>query len=239
MNARFSEIRNLNLIAADGPIGEVIDLLIDDAHWIARYLVVAIEDENSATTKQVLISPEAILEADFENRCVTTQLDSKHVKSSPSLDDKQPISRQHELALAEHYGWSIYWVGQAMLSPQTLDRLSGGDDLVVESEDEPNLRSADEVCGYQIRSRSGRAGVMSDLVINLKSWRVRNGVADSSTWLPTESSMFSTNHIEAVDWAKREISVDLTREALLPFANKFLESLTPTYSFVQQPTPMK
>ena len=239
MNARFLELKNTHLQTSDGRIGEVVDLLIDDKHWIVRYFVVTLEDSADTNSERVLISPASISDIDLEDRVLVTTLDSDRVQSSPSLDSQQPISRQHELALANHYGWPMYWLGQTMLHPQTLDRLAGDTDLENVEDSDSNLRSATEICGYQIRSRSGKAGVMNDLVINLRNWRVDNGVAESSSWLPLESSMFLTSHIESVNWSKREITVDLSREALLPFANQFLQSLTFNSLSVEQPTPLR
>ena len=57
---------------------------------------------------------------------------------------------------------------------------------------------------------------MNDLVVNTRTWNVINAVAESSTWLPLESSMFSTKHVQTVNWSQREITVDLSREALVP-----------------------
>ena len=236
MQARFSEIKNFDLHTSDGPIGKVVDLLLDDNHWMVRYLVVAVTDSTSATAEHVLISPDAISHTTLQDRAVFTTLESRLVKESPLLDSRQPISRQHESALANHYGWPLYWVGQTLLHPQTLEHLAGDTELSIDEDGPSNLRSAAEICGYQILSRSGKAGVMNDLVINLRIWRVDNGVADPTTWLPMESSMFLTSHIESVDWSKREISVDLSREALMPVASQFLRSLTQTSSMVRQPT---
>ena len=239
MNARFSATKNLSLHASDGPIGKVVDMLVDDSHWMVRYLVVSLPNNETGESSQVLISPEAVSEIDFQTRTVTTTLDSERIKCSPSLDNAKSVSRQHELALADHYGWSLYWVGQAILSPQTLGRLVSDVDLDAKDNESSNLRSAAEICGYQIRSRNGAAGVMNDLVINTRLWRVVNGVAESSTWLPSESSMFLTSHIESVNWPKREITVDLSREALLPSANQFLRSLSQAAVFFEQPTPVR
>ena len=82
MNARFSELKNLNLYAADGPIGKVVDILVDDNLWIVRYLVV---DLTGAEAKRVLISPAAISNVDLDDGIISTQLDSHRVESSPRL----------------------------------------------------------------------------------------------------------------------------------------------------------
>ena len=217
MKARFSEIKNSQLRAVDGPIGNIVDVLLEDEHWMIRYLVVSVQESSTVQPKQVLISPSAISNLDLESGVVNCNLDLKDVNSSPLLDDDQPISRQHEEALVEHYGWPVYWLGRIVLPAQQLDALAGDDDaLSVNENGDANLRSAAEICGYQIRSKNGRAGTMNDLVIDLEQWSVNNGVAESSTWLPSESSMFWISHVDSVDWSKREIIVDLSKEALLP-----------------------
>ena len=216
MNARFSEIKNVELFATDQSIGKVVDLLIEDKNWKVRYLVVDILDNASATSNRVLISPAAISKVALEDRSIICSLDSQRVKASPTLDAAKSVSRKHELALVEHYGWPIYWLGQTILPPQTLDRLAGDTEPTAEKDGDSNLRSAVEICGYQIRSRNGKAGVMNDLVVNTRTWNVINAVAESSTWLPLESSMFSTKHVQTVNWSQREITVDLSREALVP-----------------------
>ena len=217
MNARFSEIRNSKLFANDELVGDVVDLLVEDEHWMVRYLVVEICNSESESSKRVLISTAAIADCDLEACVFKTVLDSQHVKDSPILDDKQSVSRQHEQALVEHYGWPMYWIGSAVLPPQQLDALAGDEpSLFVDETTHVNLRSASEICGYSIRSRNGSAGVMNDLVVNTQRWSVSHGVAEASSWLPSESSMFSTNHIESVDWSNREVNVDLSREVLLP-----------------------
>ena len=231
MNARFSEIKNTKLQTSNGVVGTVVDLLVDDKHWMVRYLVVATPTTSNEPSKRVLVSPAAISDADIGARVITTALDSEHILASPSLDEAKSISRQYELALAEHYGWPIYWLGQTVVPPQTLDHFATDADTVVEKDGESNLRSADEICGYQIRSRNGKAGVMQDLVINTRIWRVDNGVAESRTWLPLESSMFLTRHIQSVNWSRREITVDLSREALLT-----QHAATPAFSQLSQLT---
>ena len=217
MNARFSEINNSELFAVETPIGKVVDLLVEDNYWKVRYLVVEIYDAFTTQAKRVLISPEAISEVNLESNSIKTQLDIKSVVTSPSLDEDQPVSRQHEQALVEHYGWPVYWLGRTVMPAQQLDAFANLEENSTVQEDAvANLRSAAEICGYQIQSKNGRAGTMNDLVVDLKQWGVCNGVAESSSWLPSESSMFWISHIDSVDWSKREITVDLSSEVLLP-----------------------
>ncbi|MEM9941821.1 MAG: PRC-barrel domain-containing protein [Planctomycetota bacterium] len=230
MRKRFNEIRNSKLMAVDGVIGKVVDLLIQDDTWTVRYLVVNVQ--NTIPSRHVLISTSAILGCDFSKRIFSTTLDSQQVINSPRLDDNQPISRQYEEALVEHYGWPIYWLGRAVqLSPQTLEEFADADATqFVDENGSANLRSANEICGYQIIANDGEAGYMKDLVVTIDSWMVDFATAEATSWIPSESSMFSTKHIQSVNWSDRKITVDLRQQVLEP-----ISSSKPETSIVGEP----
>lgn len=218
MHKRFSEIKSTNLFTADNaglaPIGKVVDLLVEETAWNIRYLVVA---TNPPLTQKVLISPAAVHEFDPQTNSIPTMLTTQQVIESPPINCDQAISREYELALVDYYGWPIYWFGRALLRPQTLQSLAPeGAAESVESNPESNLRSADEICGYQIESQDGPAGVMGDLVVHMEAWKVDFATADANSWLPKESSMFSTRWVSQLDWQARKVIVDLTRAALEP-----------------------
>jgi hypothetical protein len=218
MRKRFSDIKNAQFYTADdmgiSPIGRVTDLLIEDGSWNIRYVVVATD---APLSRQVLISPAAISGFDSESRSIAAFLTTDQVLNSPPLDNAKPISRQYEQALVDYYSWPIYWFGRTILKPQTLDSIAS--DAATESVDDckdSNLRSANEICGYKIESQTGSAGVMKDLVIQMDSWRVDFATADSRSWLPQSSSMFSTTRISHVDWTTQAVQLDLSKSAIEP-----------------------
>jgi hypothetical protein len=218
MRRRFSSIINSQLYTADdvglNPIGKVTDLLIEDDFWNVRYLVV---NTDAPISRKVLISPAAILGTDFEKKSIATMLTSQQVVESPSADCDQPISRRFEQALVDYYGWPIYWLGRVLMEPQTLNAITS-DESVDSVCDLANstLRSSKEICGYQIESRSGPAGVMKDLLIQTQTWIVDFATAESGSWLPEEKSIFSTKRIDQLDWQNRKVKVDLTKAILDP-----------------------
>lgn len=218
MRKRFSAITGLKLFTTgDGglqAIGHVTDLLIEDGSWNVRYLVV---QTKAPLSRRVLISPSAIDRVNFEDRSITATLSVEQVVESPLLDDDKSVSRQYEQALVDYYGWPIYWFGRQIMKAQTLESIAADSatDGVEESYDS-NLRSAAEICGYSIESQNGPAGVMEDIVIHLQAWTVDFSTADTSSWLASESSMFSTERITEVNWSSRQIHVDLRQEVLQP-----------------------
>lgn len=222
MHIRFSDIKDTKIFASGdaalNPIGIVDDLLIEDGSWNVRYLAVT---TNVPLTRRVLLSPVAIDRFDHASKSIATTLTAQQVVDSPPLNCDQPISRQYEEALVDYFGWPIYWFGRTILKPQTLEAMAASD--AMSSVDETsctNLRSAAEICGYQIQTHNGVAGVMNDLVIQLDAWTVDFATADSKSWLPSESSMFSTNWIRQIDWYSQNVAIDLSKSALEPVTGR-------------------
>lgn len=215
MRENFSDLRNCQILSLDGVIGRLDDLLIEENDWDVRYLVVCVQ--NAVPVQNVLLSTVAVQSCDVANRSILTTLSSQQVVDCPPLKEDQPVSRQYEEALVEHFGWPVYWLGRAaLLSNQTMHQLAG--DTCPQSSDDPplTLRSAKEICGYKIVANNGDAGTMADLGINMKSWKVDRATAAPGGWLPSESSTFSTLRIQRIDWSHRQISVDLRKEVLEP-----------------------
>ncbi len=204
---RFFEMTQMKLQCIDGELGTVADLLIEDDGWQVRYLVASLD--GPLRNQQVLVSPTAIVSLDFELRQIGIELSSQQLFESPPLDLKQPISRQYEQALVDHYSWPIYWLGRIISSPQAM--ASNVDSSIRENirQTSSNLRSAKEICGYVVDSNERKTGYLIDLMIDVDSWVVEYATSDSGFWRSAQRSTFSTSRIEKVDWSTRRISVDL------------------------------
>jgi hypothetical protein len=212
MRMRFQEIRDSRLVAHDGVVGKVDDLLIEDGSWTVRYLAVRIGQ--SHPKHQMLISTAAINELDIESDMISTILTSEQIVNGPSLDDHQPISRQYEERLVEHFGWPNYWLGRTVhVSPQALAWAAGADVTSDVNEDQSaNLRSVAEICGYRIVASDGQAGRMNDLMVNSRTWMIDYATAMPNAWLTTEDSVFSTHHIDRIEWKNRTVFVDFRQQ---------------------------
>ena len=95
------------LQATDGEFGCVRDLLFDDRLWTVRYLVA--DTGTWLPGRQVLISPAALGQPDWDGSLFPVSLTKEQIERSPAVHDDQPVSREYETALHRHYGWSLYW----------------------------------------------------------------------------------------------------------------------------------
>jgi hypothetical protein len=76
------------------------------------------------------------------------------------------------------------------------------------------LRSLDELRGYTIVGTDGDCGDAKDFLFDDVHWIVRYVVVDTGKWLPGRKVLISPFAVQDTDWAKRKISVSLSREQI-------------------------
>jgi uncharacterized protein YrrD len=242
-------IEGFKIHATDGDIGEVHDILFDDAEWTVRYFVV-----NTGTwfdREQVLLSPECVRECDWERRSLVVALERQQVKDSPDVLSDKPVSRLEEERLRSYYAWPVYWGGigidggfGASVTPAVLpsaaalwtlpaaDQGTGAENENAapppaneqESSGDPHLRSVRDIRGYDIRAIDGELGHVEDVLVDDALWALHEFVIDTKNWWPGRKVVVSPHHIRDVRWEDRTVTVDLTREELkqAPEASAFV-----------------
>jgi len=71
-----------------------------------------------------------------------------------------------------------------------------------------DLRRAREVIGHDA---DGDVGHVADLLIDDVSWAIRFLVVDTRSWLPGRQVLIGPDRLRWVDWAGRQIGLDLSR----------------------------
>lgn len=205
----------------DEELGVVEDLYFDDKTWTIRYVV--LDTGRWLPGRLVLLAPEKLDTPEFDEKRIHAGLTREQVSSAPGAEADRPVSRQHQIDLAEHYGWVPYWVssqayglgGMAAPTGAPVSPEPGGENQEPGPEqDDPDLRSVREVCGYHIRARDGEIGHVEDFVVDMDGWTLRYLVVDTRNWLPGSKVAASLEWIVDVDWAQAEVEVDLTKEQI-------------------------
>ena len=83
------QVMGCRVEAKDGSIGRVEDLIVDDAGWRIGHLVV--DTRHGLARRDVLLSPQWILEVNWEEARVFTSLDREAVRNSPPYDPTEPV----------------------------------------------------------------------------------------------------------------------------------------------------
>lgn len=224
------QLKGLPMLATDGEIGRVKDLYFDDQGWIVRYLLV--DTGHWLPGRKVLIAPESVVDSSGIDDHIPVHLTRDQVRNAPDMDDDAPVSRQHEIDLARHYNWSLYWEslgvpygpvmpvspvvpggGEAEQPTASAGSEEGRDTVAGLEPEDPrraHLRSVREVEGYHLHAVDGEIGHVDDVILKMNIWLIRYLVVDTRNWLPGRHVIISPLWSDAVDWEQKALSIGLT-----------------------------
>ena len=229
----LKKLENYKISATDGEIGQVNDFYFDDDKWTVRYLVV--EAGTWLSSRKVLISPISVQKPDSIARTLPVSITKAQVQASPDIDTDKPVSRQFEEQYLGYYGYPAYWDGGGMwgegLYPYAMAPGYAGygadkqererelqTHLASERErhrnDDPHLRSCNEVIGYHIHATDGEIGHVAGFVLDDQTWAIRYLIIDTSNWWLGHKVLVAPHWITEVRWSDRTVEVDLSRELL-------------------------
>lgn len=233
MLRNLSDFEECVIGATDGDVGHVKDLYFDDHAWAVRYLIV--DTGSWLSGRKVLISPISIHEPDWPAHRLAAALTRAQVKDSPDIDTDKPVSRQHETRYLGYYGYPAYWGGAGMwgggMIPMAMypgyaalpvgaaDReratLEGAQaDHARHRDDDPNLRSCQDVIGYHIHATDGEVGHVEGFLIDDETWAIRYLVVNTSNWWLGHKVLIAPEWIDGVHWSDQTVTVELSREAV-------------------------
>jgi uncharacterized protein YrrD len=202
MLRHFTSLLGASILAKDGPMGHLRDALFDDQSWVIRYFVV--ETGSWFSGRRVLLSPMIFREPDWRKRALPVDLTIDEVRQSPDVDTDLPVYRQQEIAMTQHYGWPSYWTMEASQAPGDKNRALG----------DPNLRSANEILTYKVKTSDGDIGRMDDLAVEDANWFIRFVILSAGSWFEDQKLLVSTRWIGSVSWANKEVLVPHSRETI-------------------------
>jgi len=192
-------------------IGRVKDVLFDGENWVLRHLVV--DTGNWLPGRKVLIPLRIAGVPDLDDDRIPIDRTKAEIKNAPPVTADEPVSRQKEKSLHEHFGLPLYWtpaaLGAAMPPPAPLKR-----DTPEDLEGDPHLRSANEVAGYHVHAKDGDIGHVEDLLVDDDNWHIRYVIVDTRNWLPGRKVLLSIEWFDKISWADRRVYTDLTQEQI-------------------------
>jgi hypothetical protein len=197
---RLKDLSDYTMSSLDGDWGDVSDFYFDDVRWTVRYLVV---DTSGfwEPASQVLVSPIAFRDIDWDSHRIQLQLTQDKVQRSPELDLTRPIPRAYEQQYLRYYDWPPYW-GQSKVwgsseYPESL-AVDHWRDRADDDHTESHLRSVREATGFHIEGLDGEIGRVKDFVIDDRTWTIRYIVADVGAWWRGQSVLLAPHWIESI-----------------------------------------
>lgn len=222
----INNLKGFDLVTTSGELGDVKQFFFDDERWTIRYLVVNTGDW--VAEQQVLISPFAVTQIDYDNRKLHIALTKAQVENSPEIDTHQPISRQMEAAYADYYSYPYYWrspllwgasVSPDLTAPQTPATLQMATSAAVAAmarvvPPELHLHSTQEAATYHIAATDGWIGHINDFLVEDATWRLRFLVIDTRHWLLGKKVLVAPHWISSINRGLGQIQVNLSRAAI-------------------------
>jgi hypothetical protein len=182
-----SAINGYAIDASDGRLGNVSDFPFKDVSWIIRWLVV--DTDNLLSGRKVLLPLAALGQPNPALREFPVKLTMQQVKASPCVDTDQPVSRQIETYVYNHYGFDAY-----------------------PNEEDPHLRSIAAVTGYHIHAADGEIGHVEDFLVDDAGWSIRYITVDIKNWYQEKRVLISPSSVREVDWARKLMHLDVNRQ---------------------------
>jgi len=213
----LKHLEQYNLRATDGKVGKIADFYFDDQRWVIRYIVA--DRGGFLDDRQVLLSPMALGEPDWDAKLFRLNVSKERVRNSPPADLTRPVSRQYERDYYNYYGWPYYWGlggggywgGGYYPRELALDRTYL---RAQEANDDPELRSAHEVTGYHVTAQDGELGHVEDFICDDETWAIRYLVINTSNWWIGKAVLVAPRWIEHINWPDRTVGIDLSRDAI-------------------------
>jgi uncharacterized protein YrrD len=183
--------------ATDRELGRLHDVLFDDRVWRIRYLVV--ETGGWLSSRKVLLSPSVSGRTVSGKPKLPVNLTMDQVRHSPEVDVAHPVSRQHEIAMSQHYAWPAYWTMERFLMPV---RVPGE---TARPEGDTHLRSAREVASYSVRSSDENIGRIDDFIRHDGNWSIRYLVVRTGSWFSGQQLLLPAREIDSVSFRERAV----------------------------------
>ena len=214
MLCSLQDVTGVAVTATDGEIGKVRNFLFDDQSWTIRYLIV---DVGSWLSRQdVLISVTAIDQPDWPQKTFPVRLTREQVRHSPDVDSKKPVSRQQEIAMKEYFGWPAWWKEiEAFLNAQfPVPSLPAGRKFPLHANEEPHLRSAGEVAGYEVWAVDGEIGRLENFIVDEASWHIGYLDVKMGDWLHSRSMLVPASCVRSISWPSHRVYLDQDGERI-------------------------
>jgi hypothetical protein len=231
------DLHGFTIRATDGELGTLDQLYFDDETWAVRYLIV--ETGDWLVGRAVMISPISVVCTDWQAKRLDVELTKKQVANSPDTNTHKPVSRQHEAAYNQYYGYPAYWGGPYLWGPAyypaglTFPTPTAGEAMVDGKQGESadsHLRSTEAVTGYHIEAADGEIGHVDGFVVDDEAWAIRYIEVATRNWWPGKKVLVSPAWIDRMNWPDSKVYSGLSREAIQN-APEYVESVPITREY--------
>lgn len=222
MKQSIKSLLGYTIKGADGEIGKVADFYFDDRTSTVRYMVV--KTGGWFFEKKVLISSEAFEKSESESKTFSVNLTQEKIKNSPNIDTDKPVSRQQEGLMREYYSWPGYYGngiqgypgfgiwGYLAAEENSVEKEIRQTKATPHENDNPHLRSTQEVTGYNIHATDGDMGDVEDFIVEDTTWKIDALVVETADWFLGKRVLISPQWIKNVKWQEQKVTLNHSKD---------------------------
>ena len=221
--------------ALDGHMGKVVDCLFDDTQWQLRHLVLDTgyhlklnlhylsKPAKENIHRRVVIDP-AFLDAPETgrfNRHLPVMLTKKTIASSPGIEVDPPKSLEYKEEFTRFYRHAPYsfydrpsvWAPGSVFydapvtnyehTPEELEKHMQRLQEIAQN----HTQSCREILGYHIECTDQEMGIVDDLIVNDKNWRIIAMAIRYGHWPNQKRRLFSIRHLGGINWTESKVMV--------------------------------
>lgn len=219
----YNDLLRFAIRTEDGRKGHVEDIYFDDDSWSIRYLVA--HTGFLFTARQVLIGADLIEAPDMAAVEWPVAMRSAEIEEAAPPEQDAPVSRQQardKEKILDAFLWPTFLVGphntgytplsaeeQVKLSRQEVEPESAMEKYSRGREDDPHLRSMDEIRRYSVETGGEKVGSVSDFLVDPEQWKLRYLVIDTGKWLSGRHVVLTIDHVSSIEVEERAVHVDV------------------------------
>jgi hypothetical protein len=205
----LTELMKYSVHSTDGEIGSVRNFLFDDITWEIRYLVVNVG--SWLERRDVVLAISTVEQPNRANKTFNVCLTKDQVRDSPDVDSEKPVSRQQEIAMEKYFGKMATWVNDNL---EWGVPIPTGRKYPVHTKEDPHLRSARNLFGYEIRGTDGELGRLESFILDDTTWHIGYLDVRAGERLLDRSVLIPTRWIESVSWDNCRVNLHHSRSGL-------------------------
>ena len=225
MLRKLNEIKGFTVQGTEEKLGESSDFYFDQDHFVLRYIV--LETDGWLKKEQTLISTDEIEAIDYNKKEIKTAMTAEELENGPGIEKNQPISKLMEEKVVKHYDWPLYWASSAPggvpnipAGTKMREKLLDFENLTEEEKQEreekldSNLRSLNEISGYEIQAVDKSFGKVKDLFVDEEDWLIRYLLIDTRKILPSKKVIIAPEWIRHISWDRQQVFVKKTKKEI-------------------------
>jgi uncharacterized protein YrrD len=190
--------------AADGRLGRVSDLCVDDSAWVVRHVVASTGRWPARRKVALPVASVSVTTPDG----VAAAMNREAALDLREVPRCVPGHRRRRIELSRLRHWLTRWpppvpgphVAEAAALPRARETLVLEDQNVA-----PHLRSFNDLLGRRVQEADRRLGRVDDLIVDIDGWSVPHLVVRPGWWRRGEPVHVPAERVESLDDGSVEV----------------------------------